>query len=494
MRNLKRLVIIMAILMVAIFTTNCKKDTTNPSDGNTYELKFNINSISQNGGYKSTTSDTILCSPLTADYVMYKLNSEPLTRIDVFYDQSGVPFTNSIKRTEGSYTLKEFLVYSDNNTPANTADDILIMAAPHVGSTFAGYSGTPPLDRTFTINVDLKAPISVDVLCFQPQYFTKFGFAYFQMNELTLRQLWFFGDFCIKDKADYAGSLYSQQTNWGSGGGFIDAPAIAKVEVWRNGVLQNTFINSKQGEKISVNYGDYKLTADNFEIKLFILVKQGTTFTYNFFKSWTFTDISNIPQGTDGVIDYVLGNCYDPLTPPDLILSPWMNLPLTATYKATTATLGGYVDANLSNIPAWYDITNGVFASNCADHNTSITMGQNYNVSVYSSLQQQTLPAWAQSTKWAKINWLYNHLDYFPGYHWYDIQGAIWLFDNPAWNGQALTTVPALTPIMTNMKNQMDLYGVNYRVPPAGWAAIIFIYNPTASNPTIQTMFIKVDP
>lgn len=498
---IKRSAIMIAIILMAVFTTNCKKDSSNKPVAGTYNLSFNINNV-EPSLLKSTNSDTIICTNLLADYVMYKVDNGPLTKIGVFY-VNNIPFTNSVKLIEGPHILQEFLVYSDNNTPNDATDDILLMATPHSSSVFAGYV-TTPLDKSFTVNVDNKLPLKLDVICFQPQYFTKFGFVYYQLNELTIRQLWFFGDFCIKGKEDYNGSQYTSQTNWGTGIGFIDAPAIAKVEVWRNGTLQNTFQNSAQGEKFSVTYGDYKQTTDAFEIKLFILVRQGTTFGYKFFKSWTFNDISNIPQGTDGVVDFVLGNCYDPITPPDLILAPYMNLPATATYKITgwnpsTIINGyqGYVDATLSNIPSGYELSNGLYASNCADHSTTIYLNTGYNMDVYSSLYPSQLPLFAQSTKWEKINWLYNHLDYFPGYLWSDIQGAIWLYDNPVWNGQATTGMPALSPMMTTMKNQMDLYGAGYKVPPGGWATIIFIPQGTLSNsptPTIQTMFTRTDP
>jgi hypothetical protein len=51
--------------------------------------------------------------------------------------------------------------------------------------------------------------------------------------------------------------------------------------------------------------------------------------------------------------------------------------------------------------------------------------------------------------------------------------------------------------MMTDMKQKMDDYGEDYRVPSGGWATIIFVPTgtlPSAPSPTIQTMFIKVDP
>ena len=479
------------IIIAGILATNCTKDTP-LSDP---EVQFNLNYV-LSGGLKSRT-DIPVCSDLPATYVMYKFDNSELKQIPVFY-VSGKPWTSSIKMTTGVHTIQEFLVYNDNNTPNDLTDDILISAVPHIGSEFAIYV-TTPLEQTFTIVNGKKTEIKLDVVCYQPNVSNNFGFVYFNINQINVKELAFFGDFCIKEKSDYANSLYAQQTNWILGTGYIDAPAIAKVEVWRNGILIQTVGNAPQGEKIIVKYSDNKSVVDAYEIKLFILVRQGTNFNYVMFKSWTFNDISNIPQGTDGLIDYILGNCYDPSSPPDLILAPWMNIPTNATYTITAlpSTLGGYVDATLSNIPIGYDITNGVYGSNCADHTTGIQMNVSYNMSVYSSLYLETIPLFARSDKWSKINWLFNNLDHYPTHQWYDIQGFIWLYDNPVWNGVAGSSIPPLTALSQTMKADADLYGVNYSPLPGGWAAIIFIPEGTPNNATtatIQTMFIKIDP
>ena len=499
---MKKFIAMLAIIIVAFATTNCKKDTPNPVVG-TAEVSFNVNSVTQSG-LKSTLD--INCSTLKADYATYKIDGGNFITIPIFY-VGNVPYTNSIKLSSGNHILNEFIVYSDNNTPNNLTDDIVLSAAPHVSSIY-GQLVTNPLDYTFTVSTDKKNEIKLDVVCYESSTYDNFGFIYFKLNELIVHEQWFYGDFCIKEKSDYTLSNYALQPNWGVGTGFVDAPAIFKVEVWRGGLLQSTFTNNdathQYGNKVSVSYVDYKNQTDIFEFKLFILVRQGTAFNFVQFKSWTFNDVSNINENTQGVVDFVLGNCYDPNDPPMYIFAPYMNLPLTATYTITNwdpngggSLLGGYVDATLANIPTGYEIINGTFASNCADHSTIIYVGTPYNMNVFSSLYPDALPLFAQSTKWAKINWLYNHLDYFPGYHWYDVQGAIWLYDNPIWDGLAEAGMHALTPMMTNMKAQMELYGANYHVPPGGYATIIFIpvgTLPNAPSPTIQTMFIKIDP
>ena len=41
-----------------------------------------------------------------------------------------------------------------------------------------------------------------------------------------------------------------------------------------------------------------------------MIVRQGAGFAYVYFHTWTFSDAQVIPQGTDGVVDFVLGSCF----------------------------------------------------------------------------------------------------------------------------------------------------------------------------------------
>lgn len=486
------------LLVPFLLLFGCKKEDTPLSE--LFEVSIEVENrtnLSQKSG-PITKIDTVICSGLRADYVRLRINQGNFQEIPIF-NVGGNKYTSSIKLPAGTHLISEFLVYNNNNTPNNLGDDVLIFATPHIGSAFAGYV-TTPLEKTFQVSTDKKNELKMDVACYDPATHANFGFVYFQLNQVVIREQWFFGNFCIRNKSEYVGSLYSQQANWSlSPGPYIDVPAIFKVEVWRNGVLQNTFLNSVQGEKLAVNYGDYLDENEEFIFKLFIYVKTGTTFGYVLFKEFSFNDVSNIPQGNDGVVDFVLGGCYDPATPPDVIIPEYMNLPSTCTYTITAqpSTMGGYVDATLSNIPTGYILQNGVYPSNCADHSTLIYIGVAYNMDVYSSLYQDKLPLFARGEeRWKKINWLYNHLDYFGSYSWWDLQQALWLFDVPQWNGLPLGGVPALTTKAQEMYAAANLYGGNYVALPGSYVAVIFVPAGTpitATSGSIQTMFIQIE-
>ena len=463
-----------------LFSLSCQKDNnTNPSDDN-QGVAF---VLSTNSTLKSSD-----CFSKQADYAKINISGTSY-KVDVFYIDSK-PYTNTLKLPEGEYVLTEFMLMDDNNTPDDTSDDQLIAATPHEGSEFAQYVDQA-LDIAFTVEAFKKTELEISVLCYQESDYSRFGFVYFGIGQVVVREQFFFGDICVCRLQDYETSLYANQST----GLQLDMPAIAKIEVWRNGVKFEEFTNEDwygEGQPLRVRYADVLEHQDNFEFKLFILVKQGTEFNYVHFHSWSFKDDEVIPNGNDGVVDFVLGSC---LQDADLILPPWMNTPPTATYTITGTdpnTSNSYVEVTLSDIPEGYEIINGIYPSSCADHSTPIFTGLPYEMNVYSSLYPDQLPTFAQSDKWEKINWLYNHLDWYQGYKWYDIQGFIWLYDDPAWDGLANGTMPALTQLSQQMKADADQYGVGYKVPLGGSYVVVFIPPGDNDVPLIQTMISQL--
>jgi hypothetical protein len=44
------------------------------------------------------------------------------------------------------------------------------------------------------------------------------------------------------------------------------------------------------------------------------------------------------------------------------------------------------------------------------------------------------------------------------------------------------------------MKIDADKYGVGYKVPSGGWAAVVFIPEGNGDVAKVQTMFVQIDP
>ena len=495
-RNMKKLSLIASLLVLLLAVAGCfKSKNESPSSPQASQgVSFSI-APGQNGGLKSTVSTD--CFATTANYAKITIDNIQYIRAIFYIDN--VPYTNTLQLNPGNHTLQEFTIWSDNQLPGDSAHHTMLSAVPHSGSTYAPYVASP-VDITFNVAAFKKTQVPVEAVCYQQSNYTDFGFTYFQIEQVTVREQPFFGDLCIKSISDYSitGSPYLGQSN----GIQLDLPAIFKIEVYRNNILKNTFNNEAwkgEGQPLKVLYADQQGIVDNFEFKLYVKVRKGAGFDYVYFKSWITTDAVAITDPDhNGVIDFSIGYC-NPNA--DYVLPPWINLPSSATYTISggyaPGSLHGYVDASLTNVASGYEIVNGLYASWCCDHQTNIIVGTSYNMDVYSSLYPELLPVFAQSRPWDKYNWLLNHLDWYPGYLWSDLQGALWLLESPAWNGVGEGGVPNVTTTMTKMKNDANSYGSGYKVPTGGWAAVVFIPTGTlgsAPAPTIQTMFIKLDP
>jgi hypothetical protein len=273
LKTMKNVIILVLTLVGLVTVSSCKKIETNETAQSAQGVSFSITPGANIGNMKST--DTINCFTVTADYVNVTIDDSTY-KVDVFYI-NGTPYTNTLKLSPGAHTLQEFTLWSDNNTPNNPADDALIAATPHTGSTYAPYV-VSPVNIPFVVESFKKVELPVEVVCYEEDQFTSFGFTYFQITEVTIREESFFGDICIKSLSDYTGSLYAQQST----GLQLDMPAIAKIEVFRNGVLQQTFNNEAwkgEGQPLKVTYGDYANQVDQFEFKLYILVRKDAGFS-----------------------------------------------------------------------------------------------------------------------------------------------------------------------------------------------------------------------
>ena len=431
---------------------------------------------------------------LKASYADIVINGTTYT--PAVYYLNGVAYTQAIKLVPGTYTVTQFMLMNDNSTPDDLSDDVIVSAAPEAGSDYAAFVNHP-LDYNFTVTAFQKNQLDIEVLHFIPQEYSSFGYDWFSMSQTTVREQVFFGDISVKHPSDYTGSLYANQTN----GLQVDMPAIFKIDVYRDGVFLISYNNAStygEGEVLKVDYPDAANTTDEFRFDLYIYVKIGDSFGYKKFHSWTFDDDQKIPAGSDGVVDFVLGNSN--ATQPDLLLPPYQNLPATVTYKITgpfaPGSLDGYVDAEIGSVGSGFDFSNGTFASWCSDHNYTINPNHTYNMDVYSSLYPDQMPAFtAYANKWARVNWLFNHLDNYSGHTWGEVQGAIWIImDN--WNGQAHGHVPAADAMTHQMANDSQSH-TDFTPLPGGWAAVVFVpegTDPDQGTPDIQTMFIQVDP
>lgn len=450
---------------------------------------------------------------------------DPFTKIAPVFYVDGVMFTQAIKLEPGEYTVLNFLLYAD---PEEEGDDpVLVNAVPESDSEFGALVANP-LPVTFLVSAFVKTEVSVGVLCFEPSVYLQFGFAWFRVEETVGRQRWFFGDFCTKFYQDYAGSLYGDQPA-------VDMPAIFNIALYyddnKNGIFEEDELVSNysneedymtMGAPLAVNYLDAEETGDLYEMKVSIYVKTGDDesgnpqFEYKYFGSWFFMDDQfemytnaaltegEFDAGTDGVYDFVLGNCT--VDAADFAFPPYMNLPeqvemYVGTSFAPGDNGGAFLDIKLTGFNTGFDIESNVwYGSYCFDRETDISGGHTYEVYVYSSLNTFTLPEVIAHENWDHVNWLVNHLEDFPGYTWADLQQALWELEDASYhyapnNG---TGVFADEDMVNDMVAAALANGSGYVPMPGGWAAVTFIKTDDiiqeVAHPTIQTVFIIVDP
>ena len=497
MKKIKLLKLFTLSAIAVMFIASCNKAPSplNKDDNTPQEVTFSSPQVSKGKAASVNTKSTSANNEnLNASYASITMDGTIYTP-KVYY-LNGVAYTQAIKLMPGSYTITQFILMNDNQTPNDMSDDIIVSAAPEAGSPYAAFVNHP-LDYVMSVTAFHKNEINIEVLEFLAQEYSAFGFNWFSMSQTTVREQLFFGDISVKHPSDYTGSLYEQQTN----GLQVDMPAIFRIDVYRNDVFLISYNNESylgEGDVLHVAYPDAATTTEHFRFDLYIYVKTGNTFGYKKFHSWTFDDDQKISAGSDGVVDFVLGNANS--SQPDLLLPPYQNLPETCTYKIVGSfapgSQGAYVDAKLTGIGSGYDISNGTYASWCADNDVSINVGHDYDMDVFSSLYPDQLPAFtAYADRWARVNWLFNHLDNYSGHTWGEVQGAIWIIMHN-WNGQAQGNVPAADALTHQMADDSQSH-TDFTPLPGGWAAVIFVphgTDPNQGTPDIQTMFVQVDP
>lgn len=479
---MKKLFVLIAAL--ALITYGCKKDQPQPTN-QLVDVNFSANLMSKN----LTKADT--CSFDLADYVKVVIDGTSYT-LDVYYID-GVPYTKSIKlsaptNSEATHTITQFLLYSDNNTP-DLGDDDVLAATPADGSDYVGYV-TDGVPMTFTLGGFVKKEIPIEVLCFASHEYTEFGFFWYTFDEIIIRTQCFFGDLCVKNPTDYIGSDYADQ----SGGLKPDMPAIMKINVKRNGVQYKEVNNEEwlgEGQPLCVEYEDLLGDADNYTFELSVLVRKGTGFAYVPFGTWTFSDDGLITAGTDGVVDFVIGNCVH--SDADFTYAPYMNLPTSCTMNIQNPGNPGYWNLIVNTVtPAGdYDFNTGPYAAWCGDKAHYIN-GGNHTANVYSSLNNSNWPAGdilLTMAQCAKVNWIFNHLEYYGMDPLTLTQAQGLVLQDGIWS---ITNGWAVTGTALDMFNDASTHG-DFVPLPGGWAAVLLVSITDPYDPP-QLIFTVVDP
>jgi len=345
-RDMKKLIY---IFMIAAVLVSCKKNTTNeptPVNQQTQEVTFDVNTILESPDREYAVPNCIdsIDGEINKYAQIVIMNSSQ--EVDTFYAEvyyvEGLPYTKAIMLPVldddddcDTYTLLEFYVWDNNGTPgydeSARLDDQLFKAAPLAGSEFWDFA-VDHVDYTFEVCAFYKTKIKIDVLCFVPNDFELFGFFWFEITEITVREMCFFGDFCIDDPSIYANTEYA------SGGGvFIDEAAIFQIRA-RHQVGDGPLVDmvgtdfdnmdwNGIGEPLCIRYPDYDAEVDYYEFDLYLWAMVGSTMDWVLIDTYVWNDIfeNTYDPGTDGVWDFVVGDCV--ASESNIVYPPYENIP-----------------------------------------------------------------------------------------------------------------------------------------------------------------------
>ena len=337
------------IVLSMLLFTNCKKDDKVADKGQgEIVLAPNLNIDFE----KSAESN---CD-LPVSYAIAVVNGTSYN-LPVFFIDEKIT-TQAIKLDAGDYTLDEFILMNDNETPHVYDDDLIVMASVNEDGEFAEFVDFT-LPYNFTVEAFIKIDLYVEVVCYYPEFHEYYGFEFFTVWVTNIHEWFFYGDLCLENPSDYEGSLYDGQSE----GLQADVPAIFEIEVWRNEEYITTFSNEDflgEGSPLKIIYTDRVGIQDVYLLKLNVLVKVEDDFDYETLYEWTFIDEGDMDTGMDNVTDFVVGDCVYSET--DYLLEPYVNVyvvgistPVSVVYGGDTTFYddGGMLIENM--VTEWYE-------------------------------------------------------------------------------------------------------------------------------------------
>ncbi len=366
--------VILLFLITAVMFSCKKKETTQPDIEKYAEVSFNVTTLVPDASRDWVYDyDVPECLPdAIPGWALMKItnaageelegdgeegpNGNNYFKVLVFYT-NGELYTQSIKLPVTpcaddietcceTYYVTEFYVYDESGIPYK--------AAPATDSEFFQFV-TQTLPVTLEICEFTKTEFYIDVLCFTPDYYELFGFFWFEITEITIREICFFGDVCVEwwmEPSQWhqfgvplsvwgTPNLYQNQ----QAGIQMDMPAIFALVLWKYDPITDTWneISSwsnetwyGEGEPLCFRYADYDaVDGEQFAIELYIYGPwyyapgpREETFGYTIDDGsrdwptdnpqhvWYFTDNAledldiGYPDG-DGVIEFAWGDCVE---------------------------------------------------------------------------------------------------------------------------------------------------------------------------------------
>ncbi len=152
---------------------------------------------------------------------------------------------------------------------------------------------------------------------------------------------------------------------------------------------------------------------------------------------------------------------------------------IPARFVAADGAPDSYIKGTISNLPAGYLVTNGMYLAWCVDYFAEIFHGANYQPLMY--LSTGPLPPQLQNPNWSFLNYILNHKQG----NAVDVQNAIWFFIG----GPAPANDPTFFPPSINATNMVSdalLNGAGF-IPLAGQITAVIL----DAGPHVQLLVIE---
>ena len=330
---MKKLIYLFVGLLTLIFVASCSNESLGPVEpvAEFAEVSFNINNFIPDTASKDDSKDETLpdCSDEEPDHVVLYLGEDENA---VKYTLKLVTLNNGletevIKLPVGKHTISSFVV--------NDAAGKTIYASPMNDSYYANLWGLIGVTETFTVTAFTKMKVNIDVLCYQPYDYEKFGFAWLEYAKYQVKTVCFFGDIiCTEFYNEWHESHLNDDQEeinpyFGQPYDGYDFPAIFEVvikgkvlvegeEVWAR-VNDPNFASNVEwkgtGDPLCIEYPDLVGTDEDFIAEIWLALPDGSlelietvTFTD---ANWSGADGDANFGGSDGVYDFVIEKCTD---------------------------------------------------------------------------------------------------------------------------------------------------------------------------------------
>ena len=314
MRRLIRFATALVALAFVFYLGSCEKQKVADEKS---EVSFEMNNLSNSLSKKGVGDQGTLptCEDKDPAYVVITISGVDYT-LNVLQNLEDGNQTEVIKLDAGDYTIDNFVVYA--------ADDDLIWAAPMEGSYYEDLWDLDGVSKDFKTLKFQKKKVSIDVLCYQPFNYDKFGFNWFEFSRIEIKTLCFFGDVCVEDYEFWhsEGSYYGQSNQDG-----YDFPAIFEVVIEDS---EGNQINDPAlddniyypdgspwqgvGEPLCVEYPDIIGQTDEYTLKIFLILPNGDKLQireHDFLAETDPIEVAQLDGNTemmdDGVYDFAVG-------------------------------------------------------------------------------------------------------------------------------------------------------------------------------------------